>query len=1659
MASSFRPLPMEAVAQALTALPPIKSANASILNAVRVALARAIASGQDPTQLGQELSAQSTWLGVDLKAAARPTAQPPDQRASAAPPPAWALAAAQAALQAGSAMRVAALDRDPSTVISLNLPVWAIGQRPATSYGPISIENSQAQLTVQKWIIVYIIPVQMVSFVRGSTTLLVAPFAATGSAKEITVAPGSVWVNVESFASGAPANSFAGIAEQNGKITCDEALVLGGATVTVPAGATLTLTLTPAAPSGAGSGVSVVAPPNAIAFAYPDLQHATATIGNFTASVYGETFNCEQSSQAAAYNDTTKTLAFPCSTNQTQFTPAMQTNTLLALSGSAPLEAIGWALQVAQSAPGTLGNAANAGLFYLGFGAGVDAQWPGLRRPELESGGVALASTANFVLWTAAGLPPDASSQFRLTLWDAEQVPSTMTATRLAGSGLVYETSSARELIELGATLSANLDRPLLADGSRAPLSVPNGLVFFTSFAGKQRVFAYAAFTAAQIPVVLAANPNGFPMALDNALLNVSPPLLFVMECTLAEVQTSVSSLSASSGALLVGFLYRLEFPFFPDPYTGAFLSLEDRDILGGLLAEVMWTQQGKVALRLIDLQHPHPDQSPSTEASSEVGPPVSQSAAATGTFQLGLADVSLQPAVPPPFPFQSYVPLAHESVKPEVAAAPQPTPVPPPAAGLMMLDVSTRASQFGVEIIGYNIRTGQDLLSIDGLSARTYAVLAPVITLPAVSWEPMYNQAAPVAGSPTDKLLFPPDDGPVCGVGVDSVTLIPISPIQSLGAILSGTQTNGSIYGAVLTLPYGAVAGIAQAVGPKDGPAPQLTQPSFDVHAATGPDVTLRGAYQLSLRPPSTNPNAPLFTGKTYLRTQEDNPLPPLLSYGEEVLGSSVAHIFSTQFNNPGSGVPVKRYDLTGYGASLFSDWTNVNPPDPTAIIQVDFVTTVGRTSHEIIQAQSTIYPHGVRVVRTITIDRLNSGTVERTDSGWIPASDGNFTFTPTQSGKDITSADVHKGLVDSLLNVRNVREFGLPLTTQGTSDAAGSPGTVTMQPVTFDADIAINPEHQVMQGGSQVVSLYGRTRTAIPSTGVTGYIGLTADYHLSLADLLNFLGTLPQSAGGPMQATLNLGGSSNVFRSIAFSADPVQDATLGGSALAVTVRGLPTLPSGSPWTVALKQTADVAPRALAPTETVPVVQPNALFGGPGPEIHYADPSDIFRLAPNPPAPPANLYGFLQDVTTQKTFLAQPFTAINTQQLSLRQIPSLADPGVLLGAVSSFPTIASALPLTGLSNLASSLGPQSLAVDKWFDTDPSKTTSLIQTPAAVVDLRYRWSSAGPSLQPPNPNDTAARIHVTLGQTSGPSWSIDVYEVALRLFIPPVDASTPALWIEGSFHADSQSLPSFPDLCVVYDGPLAPITNFFTTLQMLNTYLGGGAATPEFRPQSQPQDQTDGGPGLNVHLADGVLTIQDTFSLPQLPLGPGYVENVSLYIGANIDIPGLDAGFLVGIGSPDAPVHWIVDPLSGTACLQAGVESGALAVAFQLGLGLALAIDLAVASGGASVTIAFQLQIDNGKYGLMEILTGQAQVSVAEGLASVSLSLSCGLGLQFPPTLPTSGDFSVTAIGTAAVAIHVGVCWVVSIDYSGSWSFSYQFPPIPTITLPVIGSV
>ena len=700
-----------------------------------------------------------------------------------------------------------------------------------------------------------------------------------------------------------------------------------------------------------------------------------------------------------------------------------------------------------------------------------------------------------------------------------------------------------------------------------------------------------------------------------------------------------------------------------------------------------------------------------------------------------------------------------------------------------------------------------------------------------------------------------------------------------------------------------------------------------------------------------------------------------------------------------------------------------------------------IGRTSHEVIQVQSIICPWGIKVVRTITIDRQASGNVRRYDSGWQAASDGLFHF-PTAMG--ISAQQVHSGVSSGVINVTNITEIGLPVSTKGTEDnpapapppapppAAGIP----VQAVTFDANVIIQPQHQVTKGGIPATDLTGGLHTCVPSKGITGYIPLQYGYHLSLQDMVNFA-PLAAGSGGPIDATLNMAGANSIVRLIGFDATPVLDTAVNNSiGIVGSVRGLPKLSSDGAWTVAArKQAANSAPAALAPNVGAPVVQPNTSGGtAPGKLVHFADPADIFRLDPSSTVLPQTLYGFLQGTGTQSNFLSRPILTVGSQNLTLGDALNVAHAGALLGAISSFPGIANCLnflnsaltnPIVNQLENATLQTTQNLQLSSAVRNAP---VPLITTSVADVNLYFHWMGDDPNT-PPNP----ATVVISLGQPTDPSWSLDVNRVALGLVIPALSGD-PVMWLQGGFHADADTTPAFPNLKVVFDGPLSALTTFFTVLEDIASVLSpgdGGAA----------QDGSSGGPGLNVHFSGGTLTVTDNFDLPAIPLGPGTIDNVSLDIGATLNILALQIGFLVSIGTPDTPCHWIVDPLAGTVCIQAGVQNNAIDVLIEGGIGLGLSIDLGIASGSASITIAVQITINPPIIKLMLLLTGQAQVDVLGGLASAAITLTAGLGFSV-----NIDDGDIDVIGTASVGIHISICWIINISLSGSWTFEKQLP-------------
>jgi hypothetical protein len=862
---------------------------------------------------------------------------------------------------------------------------------------------------------------------------------------------------------------------------------------------------------------------------------------------------------------------------------------------------------------------------------------------------------------------------------------------------------------------------------------------------------------------------------------------------------------------------------------------------------------------------------------------------------------------------------------------------------GLRLLDVSSNADQFGVS---WNPR-GLSNLQSERLLVADRGAFASLFTVSAISWEPMLS---------ADPIPRAPSDGVPSRLTVPTVALAPIAPLP-LMTLQQQSVAKGNPFSFVGTLPFGMVALVENDKGAKY----DFVQPSFD-----GYD----GGHQIALTPANAaNTTKPEFAGQTVLTDP----------YGTAVLSSDVATIFRNDFSIGGAepGVPVRRYDLSGYGASLFSEWVEPHPIGAD-ILKVQFTVWVGRTAYEVVKAQSIIYPWGIKVVRTITIQRLSGGDVLRIDSGWQAATPGLFNFPTTNPGE--FAGAVHQGPVDGVFNVRNIRDNGAQFPLDG----------ITWVPVLFDADVKINKNNPVISGAVQDVFVPGRN--------VTGYLQLGPDKtnvtRSQLANLLEEAGP----ASVPIACTINIGAAGQQMK---VSLAEVSATGSGSTAVFVAaLRGTPVLPRDGQWSLGVKSGAQ-APQALDPQTAVPLVQPN------GDTIwHLADPSDILNLAS-----PATQYGYLQGTSTQKTFFGRPQIPQGANKVSVPEPPHVADVGSLLGATGIFPDLAKALAFPSPQDLGlGALGSDTLTLNNLppFPINQPPLTLVDFGPVSVVLAYEDRSRAG---NPPT------QVTFSLDPNGSPRWSIDFAKFTFVLVSPFGGVDDPLLQVVGSAHADADTAPTLGELTVLYGSILSLVQQIFSKLNELASFLPGNKSF------------------LEVSLSDGQLTVRDRFALPTLPLGLGNITNVALDLGATMTISPLGMDFRAGISSPDQPFQWLVSPLSGTGCVVVGFQNGDANLLIQAGIGVGLAIDVGIAEGSASIVLAFQVDNTVTPFEVKVILTGQASVDVLGGLASAALMLSAALAII--PALP-----DITLIGSAAVGIHISICWVVDIDFDGSWQFS-----------------
>ncbi len=962
--------------------------------------------------------------------------------------------------------------------------------------------------------------------------------------------------------------------------------------------------------------------------------------------------------------------------------------------------------------------------------------------------------------------------------------------------------------------------------------------------------------------------------------------------------------------------------------------------------------------------------------------------------------------------------------------------------ASLVLLDVSSNADQFGVAI-----PVASRSVAVQGLSVVAPARDVAVLTLPPISWEPMLT-TGPSGGDPA--LPPPPHDGGAAALVADTTRVGPVEPIPLLEAYHQAVHQRRH-FTARLPLPFGLIAHLdsrgksdtPESTFIADGNAMVMNRPNFSNDRAGGLQLAIAG-------PPSTGADTRDIPLPGWMELVDDN------QYSKGVLSENIHTRFAGDFGSMGVNVPVRRYDWSGYGASLFSDWRDPEAPGP-AIIEARFDVLVGRTAHEVIQMQSVLHPWWIRVVRTITMDRTAGGWILREDSGWVAASDGRFDYAGDANAVKVdfqapafTQPNIHRGAVEALVNVRNIRldgaQFPLP--------PAGGAGAVTWQAVRFDADVAFVDSHAPdlrikVEGGSAA----GR----VPSRGINGWIQIDGPKYdtrttegaiiqrVASAGATDVFGLLAVRgpARAPLACSVSLGGTDAkpglVVRAssvdVRCADDPLVPRLVAG------VLGSPVLPGDGAWSLSRIGAADPAPTALAPTFPVPVVRPTAPTPGSD-RWHLANQADILKL--DDAANPGTRYGLVQTLGAQKVYFERPRVNNNADPITLPKPPKLADMGALLGAAGIFPGLSDAFDFQNLKALSASGGDLGFTETFPVGGGTMRESLLADLGAIQVVIEYH-DEHETNVLPDKTGPGPTMATVTVDPTAPIRWSLLLTRVCFAVRYNKARLIS----IFADVKADAQSAPTVANVNVRYEGILGALQSIFTNIQQVAKFLPGGV-----------------GANLKVGFSQGHLTVRNAFALPTLPLGTGQITDIAVDMGFDVALSPFDVRFVAGLGSSQNPFRWVVSPLAGTGVVQVAIGNKGLDVLVQAGLGVGLCIDLGIASGSASIALAVQLNTEPDPFEITGILSGRASVDVLQGLASATITLAAGLGIIpppelfkppfLPPSLPPKEIPALTIglVASVSAGIHLSVCWVVDVDWEGYWQFRQDITT-PAIPIPL----
>ncbi|HEY4355003.1 MAG TPA: hypothetical protein VGN16_04580 [Acidobacteriaceae bacterium] len=982
-------------------------------------------------------------------------------------------------------------------------------------------------------------------------------------------------------------------------------------------------------------------------------------------------------------------------------------------------------------------------------------------------------------------LQPVSGASYDLALWQ-----TSLTRVRFAGQSLSLlnfrsERGGMDEVAVSGGSCVNQWDLPRRADGK--PFEFDAAINVFGLYTSSSSI--------ALTLLATAPTPQGFNdfagFVLENLYLLVRPPRRIAVN---AGFDTAPAF---SSGAAVVFFDVGLAVPTLPDPYaTNIFTSRRDTAVSRALRVTMPWMDSGSPSLSAqLDSAVPFPSQSVALSAD---------------------ADESILRKA-----FQDHIQSHDES--------------------LLLLDLSSREHLFGVaiEAVGNNQPQILDnLLSVQLNRVR-------LLMQPQVQWEPVQIEPA-VAGQPAFGHSI--SNGGSTLLGANSVKLVPTLPTSLSDEILEAIAAN-SPAAALFSLPFGLRA-MAQLdlVAPPHPPRPvflpatdtSLNEPAFA-------DLTSARQVRLLARPhnPSQDDPSRIMPGMMRLLANMPGMIPatPVVPATNSVLPENLRANLNTFAS---IGIPLHRADLSGYGLSSFSQWHQ--DVEGAGFSKVEFQVLNGRTAYEVIQFRSILYESGARVVRTIILERHNSGRVLRIDTGWVAVDDAEFKRPDA----------FQKGAVRSFKNIRRIRIAGADITLDPVT---------SVTPVLFDADADI----EGAIGG--IVPIYDRP----------GYIQITpvaaVQTDATSKAILKLLFDKVRAIGSPINCAVRVGATLEAQISSIVSDTALNDVRDVGFAVAIV--GAPKLPRAGQWSfVRFDPITDSLTGKPTPVDAhrgVPIVRNGA------DAFKFREPSDARRTTP------AIEYSLLMATETSRAmFKAARIDPNRPGKLLFDSPPVFADPHSLTQSSGAFPRPNFALPLVEIPSFT-------ISDDDLWRIDNSVFT-LANKPLASFMQGGGWGLARDyDLTPSDLQPNVEKIILGIDSAAAAPFDVAVPPSLLNLQLP--DPLGPVIQIKSQYKAIAGELSRLADPTLLFAGALKRLTEVLDSLSNLThlpfhfdvSITAGSGASPSFVVHMGLLFRIGDGPDGRVEIGLGKFYGQFTVK-GELQAALTGIENALLFIEFQGDI-------------------------------------------------------------------------------------------------------------------------------------------------------------------------